>query len=141
MAAILAEDDQICFCPSFATGRFTPYMPWRDRFWERFGRMREEDRSLVAIREDIFELRQARADLERHNSELRKTGEKQRSKIVRLEDKIAAAQTELATSQQELATSQQKLNSVKHQINAMQNSRSWRLTEPARRLRRLFETH
>ena len=34
MAAILANDAQKCFLPSYKTGRFEPYQPWLDAgFW------------------------------------------------------------------------------------------------------------
>lgn len=126
MAAILASDDQKCFCPSFATERFTPYAPWNERFWERFGRVREEDAGLKAVREQTIDLRLGLGELSWKLA-------RQDESIAELREQQKLLRSQHAQVKKRLDASRSKLKATEDQLNTVLQSRSWRVTEPLRR--------
>ncbi len=132
MAAILSDDDQKCFCPSFVTERITPYDPWMERFWDRFGRVREEDCRLEAIREQAISLRLALGDLSRDFSG-------QLGSIADLREQRKQLCSQNAHLKKQIAISQREQEAGKRRLDAILKSRFWRITSPFRRLLRLFK--
>lgn len=138
MAAILANDDQACFWPSFETRRFAPYDPWTGRFWEGFGREREEECGFEVLREQVLGLRLALGGLSRElscqsdaNAELGKQVQQFRSQNDQIRNKIAKSEKQLRALTTAHAATQRRLNAVLE-------SRSWRITAPFRRCLRLL---
>jgi len=122
MAAILAGDDQLCFCPSLTEQRLISYEPWLDtNFHVRFDdrRQRRSHLDLETARECALD---KRLEIGRLGIELKRQSEA----ITRLK--------------LQNATLRQQKAAYKRKLNLIQASTSWRLTAPLRRLIQLMRS-
>lgn len=111
MAAILADDSQRCFCPSFARRTFEPYKPWLDTsFWARFNNDKSD-----------------------HEMGLSDKGVRERAIAVRVE--LGRAHKELERLREDAQKRNyefERLRKDQHRLRAVYTSRSWRITAPLR---------
>jgi hypothetical protein len=136
MAAILARDDQRCFCPSFESKNFAPYAPWPDsNFWSRFSGATEQESTFD--RADRRSLRRIEMGLQ--IGKLRLDLELTQKRISEVEQEHEMANKVLdAVSRKRIYAVEKRLEKANKALDAVYKSRSWAVAKPLRLLSRLF---